>query len=58
MRQGDAPTEKKQMTFLLPVALMERLRRVATLHHRSLVGELLVAVEEYLTEQEKGQKHG
>jgi hypothetical protein len=45
------------MTFLLPVALMERLRRVATAHHRSLVGELLVAIEAYLAEQEQSAKH-
>ncbi len=57
MKQGKATNDKKQMTFLLPVPLMERLRRVATAHHRSLVGELLVAIETYLAEQEQHPKH-
>ena len=49
------PTEKN-MTFRLPVVLMERLRTLAEQHHRSLVGELLVAIEEYLHREERKPK--
>ena len=54
MKQGE-PTEKN-MTFRLPIALMERLRTLAVQHHRSLVGEMLVAIEEYLYRQERKPK--
>jgi predicted transcriptional regulator len=54
MEQGK-PTEKN-MTFRLPVALMERLRTLAVQHHRPLVGELLVAIEEYLHREERKAK--
>jgi predicted transcriptional regulator len=51
MKQGE-PTEKN-MTFRLPIALMERLRTVAQRNHRSLVGEMLVAIEQHLKQQER-----
>ena len=51
MKQGE-PTEKN-MTFRLPLATMERLRTLAVQHHRSLVGEMLVAIEEYLHREER-----
>jgi predicted transcriptional regulator len=54
MKQGEAP--EKNMTFRLPIALMERLRTLAEHHHRSLVGELLVAIEEYLHREERKPK--
>ena len=54
MKQGK-PTEKN-MTFRLPVPLMERLRTLAMQHHRPLVGELLVAIEEYLHREERKAK--
>ena len=54
MKQGEPPN--KNMTFLLPVALMERLRALAQQHHRSLVGELLVAIEEYVRREERKAK--
>jgi Arc-like DNA binding domain len=54
MKQGEPI--KKNMTFLLPVALMERLRTQAEQHHRSLVGEMLVAIEEYLYREERKPK--
>ena len=44
------------MTFRLPIALMERLRTLAEQHHRALVGELLVAIEEYLHREEQKAK--
>ena len=43
------------MTFVLPRLLMERLRVLAKQHHRSLTGELLVAIETYL-DRETPQK--
>ena len=54
MKQGE-PTEKN-MTFRLPVALMERLRTLAEQQHRSLVGELLVAIEAYVRREERNAK--
>ncbi|HEU5198967.1 MAG TPA: Arc family DNA-binding protein [Ktedonobacterales bacterium] len=54
MKQGE-PTEKN-MTFRLPIALMERLRVLAEHHHRALVGELLVAIEDYLHREERKAK--
>ena len=40
--------QQQKMTFVLPRLLMERLRVLAKHHHRSLTGELLVAIETYL----------
>ena len=54
MEQGKLT--EKNMTFRLPIALMERLRHLAEQHHRSLVGELLVAVEAYLHREERKAK--
>ena len=47
-------TEERQqkMTFVLSRALMDRLRTLAHAHHRSLTGELLVAIEAYLKHQD------
>lgn len=47
--------QQQKMTFVLPRLLMERLRVLAKQHHRSLTGELLVAIETYL-EREAPQK--
>lgn len=52
----DEPIEKN-MTFRLPIALMERLRALAVQRHRSLVGELLVAIEEHLRREERKAKY-
>lgn len=46
-------SDEKSMTFRLPIALMERLRVVAQRNHRPLVGELLVAIEAHLKQEEK-----
>lgn len=54
MKQGEST--EKNMTFRLPIALMERLRTLAEQHHRALVGELLVAIEEYLHREEQKAK--
>ena len=53
--EQDKPIEKS-MTFRLPVALMERLRVLAHRNHRPLVGELLVAIETHLAQEERKGK--
>ncbi len=45
--------QQKKMTFVLPRPLMERLRTLAKQHHRSLTGELVVAIEQYLAREER-----
>lgn len=45
--------QQQKMTFVLPRRLMERLRALAQEHHRSLTGELLVAIETYLKQEER-----
>jgi hypothetical protein len=44
---------KHKITFVLPRQLIERLRTSAKRHRRSLVGELIWAVEQYLRQQEQ-----
>jgi hypothetical protein len=44
---------KQKITFVLPRQLIERLRRVAKRNRRSLVGELVWALEQYLRQQEQ-----
>ena len=44
---------KQKITFVLPRQLIERLRAVAKRNRRSLVGELVWALERYLQEQEQ-----
>jgi hypothetical protein len=53
MKNAEHPSKK--ITFVLPVALIERLRAQAQAHRRSLVGELVWAVEQYLKQQERQQ---
>jgi Arc-like DNA binding domain len=43
---------KQKITFVLPRQLIERLRAVAKRNRRSLVGELVWVVEQYLRQQE------
>ena len=51
----DEENTAKKITFVLPVALIERLRAQAQAHRRSLVGELVWAIEQYLKQQERKQ---
>jgi len=44
---------KQKITFVLPRQLIERLRAVAKRNRRSLVGELVWALEQYLKQQEQ-----
>jgi hypothetical protein len=46
------PESKLKITFVLPRQLIERLRALAKRNRRSLVGELVWAVEQYLKHQE------
>jgi hypothetical protein len=43
---------KQKITFVVPRQLIERLRAVAKRHRRSLVGELVWALEQYRRQQE------
>jgi hypothetical protein len=43
---------KQKITFVLPRQLIERLRAVAKRNRRSLVSELVWALEQYLRQQE------
>jgi Arc-like DNA binding domain len=44
---------KQKITFVLPRQLIERLRAAAKRNRRSLVSELVWAVEQYLRQQEQ-----
>jgi len=44
---------KQKITFVLPRQLIERLRAVAKRNRRSLVSELVWALEQYLRQQEQ-----
>lgn len=44
---------KQKITFVVPRQLIERLRVVAKRNRRSLVGELVWALEQYLRQQEQ-----
>jgi Arc-like DNA binding domain len=45
--------EKLKITFVLPRQLVERLRESAARNRRSLVSELVWALEQYLRQQEQ-----
>jgi Arc-like DNA binding domain len=51
-RRALARAECQKITFVLPRQLIERLRAVAKRNRRSLVGELVWAVDQYLRQQE------
>jgi hypothetical protein len=44
---------KQKITFVVPRQLLERLRTVARRNRRSLVSELVWALEQYLRQQEQ-----
>jgi Arc-like DNA binding domain len=44
---------KQKITFVVPRQLIERLRAVAKHNRRSLVSELVWALEQYLRQQEQ-----
>jgi uncharacterized Fe-S cluster-containing radical SAM superfamily protein len=44
---------KQKITFVLPRQLIERLRVIAKRNRRSLVSELVWALEQYLRQQEQ-----
>ena len=45
--------ETKRFSLYTPPDLLERLRSAAQKNHRSVNGEMLHAIEQYLTQQEK-----
>jgi hypothetical protein len=44
---------KQKITFVVPRQLIERLRAIAKRNRRSLVGELVWALEQYLRQQQQ-----
>lgn len=50
--------DKQKITFMLPRMLVERLRVSAERNRRSLVGELVWAVEQYLERQDAADERG
>ena len=48
--------EVKQVTFVFPVEVLETMRRLAHAHQRSLVGEIVWALRQYLAQQPEGKK--
>ena len=49
----DKKPATKKVTFIYPVELLERLRRLAQEHQRSLTGELVWALRRYVAEHER-----
>lgn len=47
---SEKPPQKK-VAFMLPVDLLEQMRRLAEQHRRSLVGEIVWALREYVGKQ-------
>jgi hypothetical protein len=47
------PEPKQKITFVLPRQLIEQLRVTAKRNRRSLVGELVWALEQYLRQQDQ-----
>jgi len=46
--------ELKTLTVRFPAPLLEQVREVAKKHNRSLNGEILTAIAEYVKKQKKG----
>jgi len=45
----------KALTIRLPAHLLEQMKEAAKLNNRSLNGEILTAMEEYIRKQRKGK---
>jgi predicted HicB family RNase H-like nuclease len=45
----------KTLTVRFPAHLLEQIRAVAKQHNRSLNGEILTAIEEYIKKQKQGK---
>jgi hypothetical protein len=49
----NAPPDKKKITFVYPLELIERMRKLAAEHGRSLNGEIVWALREYIARQDR-----
>jgi hypothetical protein len=49
----NAPPDKKKITFVHPLELIERMRKLAAEHGRSLNGEIVWALREYIARQDR-----
>jgi Arc-like DNA binding dprotein len=47
------PPPKKKITFVYPLAIIERIRQLAAEHGRSLNGEMIWALRQYLARQDR-----
>jgi hypothetical protein len=47
------PPTKKKITFVYPLAILERMRQLAAAHGRSLNGELVWALRQYIARQDQ-----
>jgi hypothetical protein len=47
------PAKKKKITFVYPLELIARLRQLAVEHGRSLNGELIWALRQYIARQDR-----
>ena len=45
----------KSLSIRFPVALLEQMKAIAKQHNRSLSGEVLTALEEYIKRNQKGK---
>jgi hypothetical protein len=46
----------KQVTFMFPLDVLETMRRLAQFHQRSLVGEIVWALRQYIAQQPEEKK--
>jgi hypothetical protein len=47
------PPTKKKITFVYPLEIIERIRRLAAEHGRSLNGEMIWALRQYIARQDR-----
>jgi predicted transcriptional regulator len=52
MERSPPPTKKK-ITFVFPLEVIERIRHLAVEHGRSLNGEMVWALRQYLARQDR-----
>ena len=47
------PPTKKKITFVYPLEIIERIRQLAAEHGRSLNGEIIWALRQYIARQDR-----
>jgi len=48
-------TTRKSLSIRFPAHILEQMKAIAKQHNRSLSGEVLTALEEYIKRQQKGK---